>query len=93
MAKLGFKLSEEPSKDKPFARSFAPLGVEVDMSKSSEGMISIAPKLMRVVRIVEECKVAVLSGKLSFKEARTLQGVLRFLRGSLFRTLRWQPPP
>ena len=82
--KLGFALSEDPAKDKQFSKKFSPLGVEIDLSKSGEGLVSISPKVGRVVKIVEHCKTIVKDGKLTFKDARTLQGVLRFLRESLF---------
>ena len=82
--RLGLKLSEDPKKDLEFKRRFEPLGVEVDFSRSSEGLVIIAPKATRVAKVVEMARAAMKDGSLGFKEASTLQGILRFLREGLF---------
>ena len=82
--KLGFRLSEDPRKDKKFSDRFEPLGVEVDLSRAAEGVVVIGPKAARVAKVIELAVTALRTGNLGIKEASTLQGVLRFLREGLF---------
>ena len=60
------KLSEDPKKDIEFKTRFEPLGVEVDFGRSSEGMVIIAPKIARVVKVMAMATEALKAGSLGF---------------------------
>ena len=81
---LGFDLSVEESKDKRFDNIFHPLGVELDLSYSIYGAVHLKPKAGRVQRVMAVSSEVLVKEEMSVKEARTLSGVLRFLREGHF---------
>ena len=48
---LGIQASEDSDKDKPFDQIFEPLGVDVDLTDSTNGKIVVAPKPKRIETI------------------------------------------
>lgn len=81
---LGFDLSTEAHKDLRFSRVFEPLGVQIDLGRSHEGVVRLLPKPSRVQRVVEVCTEALVRDILPIASARSLAGVLRFLREGHF---------
>ena len=50
---LGFDVATEAKKDMRFSRVFEPLGVQVDLGESSQGLVNLMPKPARMQKVVE----------------------------------------
>ena len=81
---LGFRLSEAPAKDKPFAEVFTPLGVVLDMSEAPKGRIKLYGKPSRVQAVVSTVEETLTKEAMSGHEASSLAGRLRYLREGHF---------
>ena len=81
---LGFDLAMDARKDKRFSSKFSPLGIEVDFEESQHCIVKLAPKPSRVSKVVELCAEALASDSLPVLSARSLCGVLWFLREGHF---------
>ena len=81
---LGFQLARDNGKDQPFAKVFSPLGVEVDLTEAADGFVQVGPKKSRVRTVMSVCMTAVVENRMESKEAKSLSGVVRFLREGCF---------
>ena len=89
---LGWKHAEigEGHKGLPFAKSFDVLGLHLDVSCISSGILTVANKLGRVDRLLERLREIQESAVLSRHEGQVLLGLLRYAAGFFGgRTLRY----
>ena len=87
---LGVDIALTEKKDKPFAKTFEPLGVKVVFSGSSSGVIKIMPKESRVVGGSEEVKEYLDKGSMRGVEANALGQRIRSFEGDALRAMRVQ---
>jgi hypothetical protein len=76
---LGWRISTNEKKDKPFSRTFEPLGVSIDFSNRQSVVVSNKPS--RVESMIQLIDVLVSSKTLSSKQAASLKGKLTFMEG------------
>ena len=81
---LGWKISMKEKKRLPFDKIFTSLGVEVDLSKSVQGEISVQNKPGRVDAIRVSVSKIVKSDYLGFKDALSIRGRVAYAEGQLF---------
>jgi hypothetical protein len=84
---VGWKVSLEDSKRKPFSSKFAPLGVVVDLSGAGSGIIAASNKASRIRSIINECNSIVESDELHPPCARSLLGRVAFCESQCFNRL------
>ena len=83
---LGWNHAKTGSKAQPFSDVFSVLGMQIDLSKLSEGSVILSNKPGRIDRIVERLSVVSAEGRLTVHEAQVLLGLLNFSSGFF----RWQ---
>ena len=81
---LGIQASEDSDKDKPFDRTFEPLGVKVDLTDSVNGKIVVAPKPKRIEYIRNIVSGILGNGAMRGSEAASSAQKARFLREAHF---------
>ena len=91
---LGWNHAKTGSKAQPFSEVFSVLGMQIDLSKLSEGSVILSNKPGRIDRIVERLSVVSERGRLTVHEAQVLLGLLNFSSGffagrALKQTCRW----
>ena len=86
MCLLGWKIAESEKKDRPFDKSFEPLGVQVNFPPTPEIVVANKPSRIQAVKsLIEEL---VSSKNISSKQAASIRGKLTFMEGQhLNRTL------
>ena len=81
---LGWKISMKEKKRLPFDKIFTSLGVEVDLSKSVRGEITVQNKPGRVESIAAAISKIVKSDYMGFKDALSIRGRISYAEGQLF---------
>ena len=81
---LGWKYAMEGKKAEPHGSVFKVLGVELDLSNSCRGSITVSNKRERVDDLVKNLGEILDRGTLSGAEASTLHGQLNFAQGQYF---------
>ena len=81
---LGWKYAMEGKKAEPHGSVFKVLGVELDLSNSCQGSITVSNKRERVDDLVKNLGEILDRGTLSGAEASTLHGQLNFAQGQYF---------
>ena len=80
----GWIFAESGDKCMPFGESCQALGVQVDLSRSSEGLAFIRNTESRVTEISASIEGVLLKGSISRVEARRLRGRMQFAESQLF---------
>ena len=91
---LGWNHAKTGSKAQPFSEVFSVLGMQIDLSKLSDGSVILSNKPGRIDRIVERLTMVSKEGRLTVHEAQVLLGLLNFSSGffagrALKQSCRW----
>ena len=91
---LGWSHAKTGSKAQPFSEVFSVLGMQIDLSKLSDGSVILSNKPGRIDRIVERLSMVSKEGRLTVHEAQVLLGLLNFSSGffagrALKQSCRW----
>ena len=78
---LGWELAMEDKKRKKFDARFTALGVVVDLSEISSGIVKLRNKPGRIEGIQEQARNLFVRGTVGFKEALSIRGKLSFAEG------------
>ena len=78
---LGWRFAESGEKALPFSAHFNVLGMHLDLSSLSSGLIRVSNKVGRVDKILDRIKTVREQGRLSKHEGQVLVGLLRFAAG------------
>ena len=81
---LGWKFATEGKKASPPSSSFKVLGVELDLSKSCGGVVTVANKADRIESLVLFLAGLMKKGRINSSEAATLHGQLNFAQGQYY---------
>jgi hypothetical protein len=81
---LGWNLSLDPNKSKPFCKSFAMLGVIVSMEDLAKGDIFVYNKPERIQDIADEIDAVLSSGRCLRPQAASLRGRMQYASNQIF---------
>ena len=81
---LGWVLSTDEDKDKPFSHTFQALGVEFNLSGSAEGFFTVGNTQARKDEINEKAQGILASDRLEPAAAESLRSRLLFAEGQIF---------
>ena len=76
--KLGWRVATEEKKNRPFSEVFDVLGVRVDLSQQSVGVVQVSNTPQRVAELKDTVAAIKQKGSLTFEEAQRLRGRLVF---------------
>ena len=81
---LGWKIATTDAKRKPFAKEFVALGVQVNLSRISEGEIVLQQKPGRAEALQQQVDAVLRADMMSFKDALSIRGRIFFCEGQTF---------
>jgi hypothetical protein len=84
MRMLGWTIAEDARKRLPFARSFEPLGVVIDLSRSTDMAVIVRNKESRVVNTLALVANILEAGCMEPHAAASLRGIILFMEQQIF---------
>ena len=80
---LGWQVALQPKKNLPFSKAFNLLGVELDLAKADQGILTVRNKPDRVKELRTDLSRLLEQGYIKRAEASSLHGRLNFAQGQL----------
>ena len=81
---LGWRFAEEGDKAMSFSQVFTALGVELQLSRASDGMVEFANTEKRRAELIETISGILKCGSMTLVEAQKLRGRMQLMDGQLF---------
>ena len=81
---LGWKYAVDGDKAMAFSSSFTALGVDIDLSRSAEGVVEFGNTAKRKAELLETINAILAKGTMTLTEAQKLRGRMQFMDGQLF---------
>ena len=84
MSILGWDLATDGAKAKDFAQHFVSLGIVFSLPREVHQVVAVANAEEKCAQVVEVCRKALTSGRMSAREATAFASRLRWLDGQIF---------